>query len=485
MNRWLKIMSGRQVPLLMFSPIFDGIHRKDPPELGGPRELTHGFYDFTAEGLVDFWLDHEEVWRSSRDLADHADANPDYPARYGALSFHACHHAIDVARQFAASFDASLPASVCSSGLQRVGDALAGVGATIMQARFESYRRVREAAIEQGLDPGQVLQSLRPEVVSGVSAAQRDWQGLLRDARRTHANLSDPVWVDQIRSYRERWGWVETDIAIREAPSVDELVGRLADEIRRLDDVGEAPNPEDTSADGSLTGSPAIQAELLRQETLFRQHRRETYSQVAALVMPTLPALAQKLGTSADHLRAYTWHELVEAVASGCPLPEPDALARSRRMALRYVMGEPVRIVTGTDADAMRDQLGVRDDEPDVGQSAVWGEVAFPGRVVGSARLVRKAEDVARVQPGDVFVASQATPQLVAPVLGRISAIVTDEGDLTSHASLLAWENKIPCIVGTRFATRVIEEGERVEVVASGGLFAPGSVVRLSRRQEP
>ena len=482
MTRWLKIMSGRQVPLLLFSPIFDGIHRRDPPELGGPRELTHGFYDFTAEGLVDFWLDYEEVWRSSRNLADYADANPDYPARYAALSFRACHSAVVAAQRFAAEFDGQAPASWLL-GLQSVGDALSSVGATIIQARFESYRRVREAVLEQNLDSRLVLQSLRPEAISGVSAARREWCGLLRDARSTRGLTGGADWLERIRGYQERWGWVETDIAIREAPTVHELATRLAQESE--ESTGdENVSQDETPGEAGLKGPPVVQAELLRQETLFRQHRRETYSQVASLVMPCLQTVAQELGTPAAFLRSYTWEELLQAVASGRALSESDAFARSSRMALRYVMGEPVRIVTGTAADAMRDELGARDDEPDIEQSALWGEVAFPGRVIGTARIVRKVEDVARVRPGDVFVASQATPQLVAAVLGCIAAIVTDEGDVTSHASLLAWENRIPCIVGTRFATRVIGDGERIEVIASDGLFAPGSIVRVSRKQE-
>jgi phosphoenolpyruvate synthase/pyruvate phosphate dikinase len=55
------------------------------------------------------------------------------------------------------------------------------------------------------------------------------------------------------------------------------------------------------------------------------------------------------------------------------------------------------------------------------------------------------------------------------PVLRKAGAIVTDEGGITSHAAIIARELKIPCIIGTKIATKVLEDGDLVEVDADNG----------------
>jgi len=49
----------------------------------------------------------------------------------------------------------------------------------------------------------------------------------------------------------------------------------------------------------------------------------------------------------------------------------------------------------------------------------------------------------------------------------RAVAVVTDEGGLTCHAAIVSRELKIPCIVGTKIATKVLKDGGLVEVDAN------------------
>jgi pyruvate,water dikinase len=50
----------------------------------------------------------------------------------------------------------------------------------------------------------------------------------------------------------------------------------------------------------------------------------------------------------------------------------------------------------------------------------------------------------------------------------RAGAIVTDEGGILSHAAIVSRELGIPCVIGTRIATTVLEDGVVVEVDATG-----------------
>ena len=60
-------------------------------------------------------------------------------------------------------------------------------------------------------------------------------------------------------------------------------------------------------------------------------------------------------------------------------------------------------------------------------------------------------------------------PEFV-PLLKQASAIITDEGGITSHAAIVSRELKIPCIIGTKVATKVLKDGDKVEVNANHGV---------------
>jgi pyruvate,water dikinase len=52
----------------------------------------------------------------------------------------------------------------------------------------------------------------------------------------------------------------------------------------------------------------------------------------------------------------------------------------------------------------------------------------------------------------------------------RAVAIITNEGGLLSHAAIMSREFGKPCIVGTKIATKVLKNGDMVEVDADKGI---------------
>jgi len=61
------------------------------------------------------------------------------------------------------------------------------------------------------------------------------------------------------------------------------------------------------------------------------------------------------------------------------------------------------------------------------------------------------------------------TPDFV-PAIQKAAGIITDEGGITCHAAITSRELKKPCIIGTKFATQVLHDGDLVEVDADNGV---------------
>ena len=102
------------------------------------------------------------------------------------------------------------------------------------------------------------------------------------------------------------------------------------------------------------------------------------------------------------------------------------------------------------------------------------GKVLASGRSIGQrigsgrARLVLDVAQMHRVEPGDVLVTDMTDPDW-EPIMKRAAAIVTNRGGRTCHAAIIARELGIPAVVGTRDATRTVEEGEEVTVSCAEG----------------
>lgn len=85
------------------------------------------------------------------------------------------------------------------------------------------------------------------------------------------------------------------------------------------------------------------------------------------------------------------------------------------------------------------------------------------------------AEARSKMRPGAVLVARQTDRDYV-DAIRKASAIICEEGGLTSHAAILALEMGIPCVVSATDALKLLEDGMFVTVDGSRGLVYHGKV---------
>lgn len=103
------------------------------------------------------------------------------------------------------------------------------------------------------------------------------------------------------------------------------------------------------------------------------------------------------------------------------------------------------------------------------------GTIASKGIARGVVKIILSSDDFHKIQKGDVIVASMTRPEF-APILGQCAAIITNEGGITCHAAIVSRELNIPCIIGTKIATKVFRDGDVVEVDAEKGTIKISNV---------
>ena len=99
----------------------------------------------------------------------------------------------------------------------------------------------------------------------------------------------------------------------------------------------------------------------------------------------------------------------------------------------------------------------------------ISGMVASTGIAKGTVKVILTFQDMKKMKKGNIIIASMTRPEMIS-AMNKASAIVTDEGGITSHAAIISRELKIPCIIGTKVATRVFKDGDMVEVDANNGI---------------
>ena len=103
------------------------------------------------------------------------------------------------------------------------------------------------------------------------------------------------------------------------------------------------------------------------------------------------------------------------------------------------------------------------------------GLPASPGIATGVAKLVKDANDLGKIEKGNLLVTEMTNPDYVA-AMERAGAVITDSGGLTSHAAIISREMGTPCIVGTNNATELLKEGQTYTIDGTTGKIYEGKI---------
>ncbi len=124
------------------------------------------------------------------------------------------------------------------------------------------------------------------------------------------------------------------------------------------------------------------------------------------------------------------------------------------------------KIYIGRQAKTLTDKLKNLIDKT---KKELTGQTAQPGMARGKVKIIIRAKDMGKMNKGDILVSIATDPDIV-PAMKKAAAIVTEQGGITSHAAIVSRELGIPCIIGTKIATKLFKDGDMVEVDANKGI---------------
>jgi len=201
--------------------------------------------------------------------------------------------------------------------------------------------------------------------------------------------------------------------------------------------------------------------------------KKDVISQPVQLVKAKIENKEVKVPKSLKNRRKLTDKQIVELAKIGKKIHQhyffPQDIEWSLYKNKFYIVqSRPITTLKGAKKKSQKAQKVKR--EP-----ILTGLPASPGLAAGNVRMIQTAKQISKVKNGDVLVTSMTTPDFV-PAMKRVNAIVTDKGGQTSHAAIVSRELGVPCIVGTKEATKRLKNDQLITVNGSKGEVYSGGL---------
>lgn len=209
-----------------------------------------------------------------------------------------------------------------------------------------------------------------------------------------------------------------------------------------------------------VLGKDADLVDIFQYMIYYRTHRTDTLNKAAFLAIPMLKEKAKSLGLAYDQLLRCSAEEVLQN-----KIPSKDILESRIKDCSTILEGGTVRCIEGEESQKL-----IRFFEENVDATTEFkGSIACKGEARGVVKIVTGRQDFKKIEHGNILVTSMTTPEMV-PIMKEAAAFVTDEGGVTCHAAIVSREMNKPCIIGTRVATKVLKDGDLVEVNANDGI---------------
>ena len=149
---------------------------------------------------------------------------------------------------------------------------------------------------------------------------------------------------------------------------------------------------------------------------------------------------------------------------------DPKPLIRKRRsLTILIYPEENLKVYEGDEAEEFLKSGSFSEVVEEKEDKILEGQTASLGKASGKVVVAMNVDEaVKKMEQGAILVAPYTAVEYV-PFMEKAAAIITETGGITSHAAIVSRELEIPCVVGVQDVTKILKDGQRVEVDADQG----------------
>lgn len=200
----------------------------------------------------------------------------------------------------------------------------------------------------------------------------------------------------------------------------------------------------------------------------FHDYRNVEYRDFLLFFSRVTNAIAKKMDVKSENLDFLSVEEIIKLLSRKLTPKYADELQRIRRK--RYIaIWESGKFKIITDNFKKEAEKIVKMVVTEESKKISGISILRKPSVRGEVQVINQKTPLKEILKNRIIVLPMTLPSMV-PVLKHVKAIITDEGGLLCHAANIAREFGVIAIIGTKIATKVLKDGDMVEVDANNGI---------------
>ncbi len=206
-----------------------------------------------------------------------------------------------------------------------------------------------------------------------------------------------------------------------------------------------------------------LTAKQTQELAVFNDYRKDIFMSFLKHFTTLTVEIAQKLEFHAPDFSYLTFEEVILLLNGELDQKEAEILCAKRSQKYFALMIKDHEKIITDNFESELAKLNLLEHTA----KEIKGLSINSGIVKGEVVIVKR--DHKKIPPGKIIVTHQTYPEMT-PFLKKSLAIVTEEGGLLCHAANVCREFGIPGVLGTKVATKLLKDGDLVEVDANKGI---------------
>ncbi len=326
-----------------------------------------------------------------------------------------------------------------------------------------AQEKLADAAVAESF-PAELLSETIPKFDTPLNQQHREVVELKKEVggRSLEEIKKDEELYQKLKDHAQRFAWIEIANLVGEPLTVE----RLYEQIVHATDE----HTPKRKALPAVSESLAFHAKCMSYCGYIRQAGAEYFFMLSEKAQPYLKAIGNKFGLTYQELLLQLDVEVVEALKGRVNAETLKNNAKCRQaMDTILFAGKGEKVFFSEDPEDVERLKKLMIPEANISDKEIRGQVGNKGHYTGPAKVIMNTHDFAKMETGDVLVSTMTTPDFVV-LMHKAGAIITDIGGMLCHAAIVSREINKPCVIGTKFATQILKDGDMVEVDADKGV---------------
>jgi len=326
-----------------------------------------------------------------------------------------------------------------------------------------AQEKLADAAVAESF-PAELITEIIPKFDTPLNQQHREVVELKREVggRSLDEVRKDKKLYSKLEDHAKRFAWIEIANLVGEPLTVERLYEQI---IHAKDDHDQVAKKIP-----KISKNLAFHAKCMSYCGYIRQAGAEYFFMLSEKAQPYLKAIGKKFGLNYMEFLFQRDVEILEALNGNLDAKALMAnVKRRQKMNIVLFAGKGQEVLFSeepADIEILKREMIPKADKA---EKEIKGQVGNKGKYTGPVKIIMDTHDFAKMQTGDVLVSTMTTPDFVV-LMHKAGAIVTDIGGMLCHAAIVSREINKPCVIGTKFATQILKDGDMVEVDADKGV---------------